>query len=73
MKCFYIEEGIHLLQLFFADFKHRCADYLIPFQTLNTLEICYISKTKMYLHDRMNNCVFNKQLAAILIFRKIQM
>ena len=61
------------VQLFFAHFKHRCAAHLIPFQTLNTLEIC-LFETKMYLglHDRIDNCVFSEQLAAILIFCKIQ-
>ena len=43
------------------------------FKTLNILQICYLSKTKMYLHDRIGRCVLSNHLAAILIFGRIQM
>ena len=42
--------------------------YECLFKTLITLEMCNISKTKMYLNDRIGSRVFSNQLAAILIF-----
>ena len=41
-------------------------------KTLNSLEICYTSKIKIYLHDRIGNCVFSNYmwLETILVFVK---